>query len=114
MREAIATAEHPGLLLGDIHGRPVLSREPSLFRLAVRMGVPILAGSDPLALPADVACVGSYGSVVEGRIDPLKPMESLRLAWRRSRAGFITFGSRQRIMPFLARQIRLRARERLT
>jgi hypothetical protein len=113
VREAIVAADHRGLILGDIHGRPLPSREPSLFRLAVRMGVPILAGSDPLALPADIACVASYGSVVEGRIDPLRPMESLRLTWRQSRIGFATFGSRQGIMPFLARQIRLRARRRL-
>jgi hypothetical protein len=35
------------------------------------------------------------------------------LTWRQSRIGFATFGSRQGIMPFLARQIRLRARRRL-
>jgi hypothetical protein len=114
VREAIAADEYQGLILGDIHGRPIPSRQPSLFRLAARMGVPILAGSDPLALPADVARVGSYGSVVEGRIDPLRPMESLRLAWRQSQAGFSTFGRRQRIMPFISRQIRLRTRGRLT
>ncbi len=114
VRQAVASDEFRGLILGDIHGRPRPSREPSLFRLAERLGVPILSGSDPLALPADVARVGSYGSVVEGRIDPLRPMESLRLAWRQARAGFSTFGTRQTIMPFLARQIRLRARGRRT
>ena len=78
------------------------------------MGLPVLSGSDPLAFPADVARVGSYGSVVEGRIDPLRPMESLRLAWSQSRAGFSTFGTRQTIVPFLARQVRLRTWGRLT
>jgi hypothetical protein len=113
VREAITADERRGLILGDIHGRPVPSREPSLFRLAVRMGVPILAGSDPLPFAADVACVGSYGSVVEGAIDPLRPMETLRLAWSQGSADFGTFGSRQRIVPFLARQTRLRAHGRL-
>jgi len=114
VRQAVASDECRGLFMGDIHGRPRLSRRPSLFRLAEGRGLPVLSGSDPLAFPADVARVGSYGSVVEGRIDPLRPMESLRLAWSQSRAGFSTFGTRQTIVPFLARQVRLRTWGRLT
>lgn len=110
VRQAIASEGNRGLILGDIYGRPKRSRRPSLFRLAEKLGVPILCGSDPLPLPPDVDSVGSYGSVVEGHIDPLRPMESLRMAWSQRPAGFRTFGAQQPIMAFLARQIRFRAR----
>jgi hypothetical protein len=48
-------------LLSDQSGRPRTGVASNILRLATALQIPILAGSDPLAMASEVETVGSYG-----------------------------------------------------
>jgi hypothetical protein len=103
----------PGaVFLGDNRGRPALAAPPRPFALAADRGILSLPGSDPLPLAAERDAVGRYGFVIEGAVDPARPaaglLRLLRGLVRQPRA----FGRRQRLAPFLARQIAMQWRKR--
>jgi hypothetical protein len=66
------------LLLGDTTLRPTIWAEPRLMRLARSRGFGILAGSDPLPVPGEELMLGRYATVLEGDIDPTRPLEGVR------------------------------------
>jgi SAM-dependent methyltransferase len=99
----------PGtVFLGDNGGRPQLGPIPRPFTRAAGRGIFTLPGSDPLPLPAERDAVGRYGFVLEGAVDPARPAAGLLWLLRGLRHQPAAFGRRQRLAPFLVRQIALR------
>ena len=71
-----ALSHHPRLLPGDIQARPGALPSPTLRRSA-GAGVPVLAGTDPLAMESDHGRIGSFGQLVRATIDPDAPATSV-------------------------------------
>lgn len=66
------------LCVGDISARPSPALPPAGLRAAAAAGVPVLAGTDPLPIPAHAALAGSYASALRGPFDLRRPAASLR------------------------------------
>jgi hypothetical protein len=100
-----ALAGHPRFALGDIFHRTWPWPEPRPFHSAV----PVLRGTDPLAIPGLEGRPGTFGTVLEGSLDPARPFASVRSAVeaRRLRGGF---GRHASPLTALAEQIRYRRR----
>ncbi len=99
-------------MLGDNSGRPALSVVPRLFKLAARLGIPILPGSDPLPFPGEERKIGRYGLVLRRGFDPTAPGESLKACLTGSTSQPTVYGGRERILPFLLLQARMQAHKR--
>jgi hypothetical protein len=98
---AEAAARYP-VLLGDNAGRPALWPFPARLR-----GLPVLPGTDPLALPSQQAVVGSYGFALTAPIDPDYPARSICQALT-DRTPVTPQGRRVSLLTFLRQQIGLR------
>lgn len=108
----LATAPHGRCFLGDNGGRAAGLPAPRLFARAARHGIVILPGSDPLALPGETSRVASFGFVVEGVFDPVRPATSLTQILLRLDRQPRTFGRRIDLPRFCRTQIHLRLRPR--
>ena len=103
----------PGtVFLGDNRGRPAPVAAPRPFALAAERGILSLPGSDPLPLAAERDAVGRYGFVVEGAVDPARPAAGILRLLQGLERQPRTFGRRQTLAPFLARQIAMQWRKR--
>jgi hypothetical protein len=104
------------LFVGDNGGRLRLAPRPKLFAQAQRRSVPVLAGSDPLPSPGQVAKVGGYGFVAGTDLDPQAPFAALRGYLEGLRTSPETFGRLESLPGFvrsqLAMQVQKRARMR--
>ena len=108
VHDALESGRLNGMFLGDNGGRARLGRRPALFALAERTGVNILAGSDPLPFGHEIDRVGSYGSIVKGKLDMQTPARSLKRLLVDAGAAPKTFGRLQALPGFLGCQARLR------
>lgn len=111
VRDLISSPEADAIYLGDNGGRPAHFRAPPLFRLARARGVPILPGSDPLPLPAEVRKPGRLGFVLTGPVDFQAPARSIR-SLLSSRGQPRSFGRLESPGTFVLRQTQLRLRRR--
>lgn len=111
MRLINGPARH-GLLLGDNSGRVAGLRDPSQFEMAKRVGMNVLAGTDPLPFPSQQLRVGKYGSYLRGRFDEGKASASIRSLLQDGRAAPTTYGNRERPAAFLANQLRIQIKKR--
>ncbi|MHC4471975.1 MAG: hypothetical protein ACYS99_13535, partial [Planctomycetota bacterium] len=108
--EVLGGARAGGLFLGDNAGRPRHAPRSRPFALASRIGVPVLPGTDPLALASHCRRVGSYGFFLESGVDPSRPAESVRRGLRLLTGDPPRFGRRQTWLGFVSSQIGLRLR----
>ena len=108
VHDALELGRLNGMFLGDNGGRPRLGSPPALFALAERTGVNILAGSDPLPFGHEIDRVGSYGSILEGKLDAQTPARSLKRLLMDAGVTPETFGRLQGFPGFLGCQARLR------
>jgi hypothetical protein len=90
---AALEGEHPPQAVADMIRRPVWWIEPQFAR-ARRRGLPVLAGTDPLARPGGECVVGRYASAHAGRLDPTRPSAALRESWRQDPTGWTCRGRR--------------------
>jgi hypothetical protein len=97
----------PRLFVGDNRSRPVFWGRPRLFALADRLGVPVLAGSDPCPFADELALVGTYGFRLDGPADPRRPAETLTRALASGGARPRPVGRRDGVPTFLRRQGRM-------
>ena len=107
VRSLISSAAADQVYLGDNGGRPRLTAEPPLFRLAKQRGIPVLPGSDPLPIPAEVHKPGRYGFVLEGVLDQRSPAASVA-DMIATRAQPRRFGRLEGLPTFVVRQTQLR------
>lgn len=112
VRDLLNDTAPDGLLLGDNGGRPARAPTPHLFRRARALGIPLLAGSDPLPFPSEVKRVGSYGSVLDLALDAERPAAQLCDHLRGLRDHPPTFGRGARLPSFIVRQAKMNWKKR--
>jgi hypothetical protein len=100
-------ADPRGLFVGDNGGRPKLWPAPRLFEVAAGRGIRLLPGSDPLPLPAQEKCVGSYGFRCQGTCGEEHPARDLRLLLAAAK-DLPVFGTKASLSFFFRTQIALR------
>lgn len=110
--EFLQSTDAADVHLGDNSGRLQLSPWPQLFGLGQRRGLLVLPGSDPLPLPAAATKVASYGFVLEGRVDPRTPATDLKRLITTQTTQPVTFGRRERLLPFCRNQVLMQLRKR--
>jgi len=84
--DLVARPPEGRLWAGDNGGRPALLPRPRLLARAEARGCPVLPGSDPLPLPAEVARAGSFGFVAATGLDAERPFAALK-AWLQALPG---------------------------
>jgi len=110
----LAEAEPGTLFLGDNGGRLAMASPPRQFAIAERQGIMILPGSDPLPLAAEREAVARYGFVLDAPQEalPQRPAEWLKEQLATLVKQPRSFGRRQALMPFMARQVAMQWRKR--
>lgn len=108
-----ATLARPGgeLYLGDNSNRLQLAGMPRLLREAGERGVLVLPGTDPLPFPSHAGRAGSFGFVLEGAVDPLRPAADLLRRVRTLREQPRTYGRGETLPRFLRAQAGLQLRQ---
>ena len=95
VRALIDERNNNPLAIGDTcmraRGLPI----PPLMDAAMKRGIPVLAGSDPLPFPGDETCAGSYG-ILSTVFDSARPVTSVRSLL--AAGTFITVGVRNTIL----------------
>lgn len=91
------------VLIGDSALRPVGWPAPALFRHHV-----VLAGTDPLRMPAEQHRVGSYGFPLQGSFDLRRPAARIRAVLERTTRSPRPFGRRVGLVRFARQQLGLR------
>lgn len=109
----VATLARPGgeLYLGDNSNRLQLAGMPRLLREAGQRGVLVLPGTDPLPFPSHAGRAGSFGFVLEGALDPLRPAADLLRRVRTLREQPRTYGRGETLPRFLRDQASLQLRQ---
>lgn len=111
VRDMLTSRGAERLFVGDNGGRPAMAPTPALFSLARRRGIPILPGSDPLPLPAEVGKPGRFGFVLEGTADLRAPTAAIKRVLE-TRIQPKSYGRLEKLATFARRQISLRLRKR--
>jgi hypothetical protein len=108
-----ATLARPGgeLYLGDNSNRLQLAGRPRLLREAGERGILVLPGTDPLPFASHAGRAGSFGFVLEGALDPLRPAEDLLQRVRALREQPRTYGRGETLPRFLRDQASLQLRQ---
>ena len=96
------------LCLGDNSGRPIFWRNPSHFKQAGALHMPLLPGSDPLPFASEVKRVGSFGFSLRGRLSASQPATDLKNLLRTDSAEFQAYGRLENPWQFFVNQIRVR------
>ena len=112
MRRFLRSQDAGGVYLGDNGGRPAIFPDPSLFRLADRLGVVVLPGSDTLPLAFEAARVARYGFVVRGNFDLAMPACGIKALLAAQTTPPRIFGRREGLASFARQQTALRLRRR--
>ena len=98
-------ADPSRFFLGHNGGRPRFSPSPAAFRLAAKLGIRILPGTDYLTLPGQVERVGRRGAVVEGQLDLTRPTEDLQRTLIELSVQPRSYGRRRALLPFARDQL---------
>ncbi len=104
----VESAKLGRLFLGDNGGRPRLSRQPRLFRVAAERGIWTLPGSDPLPLRSQMGRAGSYGFFLPADPDLYRPASQIKQLLRSAPAQPASFGRRESLTGSLGAQALLR------
>lgn len=97
-----------GVFLGDNSGRPIFWHNPSHFKQANELNMPVLPGSDPLPLPGEATRVGSFGFAIQGFLNKAQPATDLKILLRDSTTNLLSYGQLENPWRFFINQIRLR------
>jgi hypothetical protein len=100
------------LFIGDNGGRLGLAPRPKLFARAQSRRMPVLAGSDPLPSPDQLAKVGGYGFVAEVDLDANAPFAILRGYLEGLEASPRTFGRLESLPGFIRSQVAMQIQKR--
>lgn len=104
IRKAIPSLAPHGLMLCDSSIRPALFPQPLLFRLARRLHVPVVAGTDPFPVAGEEALIGSYGSLMEADFTPENAHDTIPSLLRERRFSFCRPVGRRSHLPIAARR----------
>jgi len=109
-RFLLERVEPGSVFLGENGGRPAFLKEPRMFRLAGRLGIRVLAGSDPLPLPWDGVRAGGFGTALKGELDEWHPAQSLKSLLGLKDLKPALYGEPVSLWVFLRNQLMLRLR----
>lgn len=109
----IEAARPAGLCLGENAGRPIGWPRPTQFKRAASKALPILPGTDPLALPGHLRRPASFGCTIDRPFDSDRPAASLKAALADLRTQPQAFGRRCSPLRFALDQSALRIRKAL-
>ena len=93
-----------GILLSDSGIRPWIWPESKLYKSGPR----VIAGTDPLPIPAEAFRTGSFGFTVLAQWDQSRPAQSMRSVLVNRELEITRFGRSQGVWQFLSRQIAIR------
>jgi hypothetical protein len=113
VREAIASRSVGKLWVGDNGGRLSLLPRPRLLDEAEAHGRGILPGTDPFPFGGDYRRVGSFGCLLETRLDPARPWAAIRAALARTAGSPQAYGRGAGVLEFGVRQAWMQVRKRL-
>ncbi|HMP90754.1 MAG TPA: hypothetical protein PJ991_11165 [Kiritimatiellia bacterium] len=105
VRDLIDNRNGRPLIMGDTSMRPCGFPRPSLLRHALRNGIPVIAGSDPLPFAGDEAVAGKY-FIAATAFDPAMPLTSARALI--NNGNFISGGRRDSPVTALYRWLKNR------
>lgn len=108
VRQTLSRIDPERVFVADNGGRPAGLPRPGLMRWALRRGHGLLAGSDPLPLPWQVARAGRYGTLVPGEVSASSPGKDLVELIRRRSNSLGVFGERDSFARFLRAQVGIR------
>ena len=114
MARVANAAERGTLALGDNAGRPRPGPRPHPFSRALKRGLPVLPGSDPLPLSSHSGRAGSFGFVLEGTVERAQPARAICGQLARLRHQPRVFGARAGIGRVVLDQVALRVVNRRT
>jgi len=101
----------PGrIILGDNGGRPTLWTRVAQFSQAKKINIPILRGTDSLPLKGEINRVGSFGTIIQGALDPDAPASSFIRLLNDPASTMDDFGNAMGFIKFLKNQLLLRLR----
>ena len=112
LRELIETAENGDFYLGDNGGRPSLMPAPYHFSLAKKKRIRILPGTDPLPFRSEQKRAGSFGLSCRAKINPNYPTQSTKNAITDNKCTTYSYGSLERNIYFISKQIRMQFKKR--
>ncbi len=99
---------HNNLWLGDNSARPVFWSNPSHFKQARVLNMPVLPGTDPLPFASEVNRVGSFGFSMRGQLSKAQPATDLKRLLRAKETEVLVYGQLENPWRFFINQIRLR------
>lgn len=111
LERVLGACNQGDLALGDNAGRPIGWRSPRLFSLAEKRGIPVLPGTDPLAIPGHMRRPGSFGFRLQANFDPARPADSILTHLRSLRSSPQAFGHRTNPVSFVLDQVSIRVRK---
>jgi hypothetical protein len=101
------------IFLGDNAGRTRWLGDPTIFQIARSKGIRFLPGSDPLPFAPHATRAGSFGFLLEGKLDLARPAASLKGMLSSSREQLRPFGQLERLPRFVFNQVAMQFRKRV-
>lgn len=108
LRRYLASQDPSECWLGDNGGRMRGIGRPALLSEAEERGARILPGTDPFPVGTDYRRVGSFGCLLEGRVDPLEPWGSIQAELHERRSSPSPYGTANGWLRFCIYQARIR------
>lgn len=97
-------------MVSDNGGRPWFWPMPRLLHAARQLGIPVLAGSDPLPKVSEQQRAGSVGFVLRGALHPGWPAQDLKQRFLRLNDTPPRYGKRAGMWSFVCNQLYMRVR----
>jgi hypothetical protein len=100
-------AGRPFFYLCDNGNRPFFWRQPDHFDKALKKGIPIISGSDPLHFSAEALRAGNFGCILQGRLSRQTPADDLKKIMLNPNVSIERYGRLERLWPFVVNQARM-------
>lgn len=100
--------KRPLFFLGDNSGRPSFWINPDHFKLAKKMSIQVIPGSDPLPITDEESRVGQFGFIARDILIESKPSEAIKNIFKNSISDIETYGKLESTYRFFKNQIMLR------
>jgi hypothetical protein len=107
VQAVIQSPEYREIFLADNGGRPRVGLRSRLLRLAKRIGINILPGTDPLPFLSEECRTGSFGFVLAQELDMNRPTSALKRGLMGLDSQPRVFGRRSSQLAFVRNQARL-------
>lgn len=103
VKDLIDSNQPGSLLIGDTTLRPTCWAKPLLMRRAVRKGLTVISGSDPLPFKGEEQVMGQYATQMDCAFDPDNPVDSIRRVLTQTNFQPFLAGKRNNILTTLRR-----------